>query len=502
MTSVNPEHAAPPAPHPGSGRRRSGEPVPDASGFDDATHVETRGIELISDRERHGRARDLFAVWAAPNVSILNFTVGATLTLLGLEIWQSALIVLAGSLLWVLPGIIAISGPAAGTSGSVITRAIYGIVGNKLVVAFTGWLIGAVYLALTWLGAAFVGADLFVAAGVGDAIVTPVVVALLVAAVTVVVAVYGHGLILRVYPYVATLLLAIFLLVTVIIAPRFDWAYRAPEALEGVALWSAVTIGFTILASTPLSYINSPDFARYLPRTTKPSHIVASTALGGAIPAAFFTMVGVLLPTAVISMDAGIESALLSMLPPWLAPLLVVGVIVNAIALNGMTTYTSSMALQAIGVPLRRVPAAIVVGVVGAALTVYLVISSSLLEAVNLILQFLIIVAAPTMAVFVTDVLRRRGQYDGVELSDVSRAGRFWYTAGWGLPGVLAVVLGGIASALCLSTTVWTGPIAQAWGYIDLSVPAGGLVAVAVYLALQATPLGDRVGAERADVVR
>ncbi len=484
MTSSIPEHAEKlPAPASVLG---ADHPVPL-----DAAHVETRGIELISDAERHGRARDLFAVWAAPNVSVLNLTVGASLTLLGLELWQSIALVLTASLLWLLPGIIAVSGPAAGTSGSVITRALYGIRGNKLVVALTGWLIGSVYLSLTWLGAAFVGADLFVALGIGDATVTPVVVALVVAAVTVVVAVYGHGLILRVYPYVALLLLAIFLLVTAIVAPQIDWAYRPAQTLDGVALWSAVTIGFTILASAPLSYINSPDFARYLPRTTKPSHIVAATALGGAIPAAFFTIVGVLLPTAVASLDLGIESALLSLLPDWLAPILVLGVIVNAIALNGMTTYTSSMALQAIGVPLRRVPAAVVVGVVGAALTVYLVISSSLLEAVNLILQFLVIVAAPTMAVFVTDVLRRRGRYEGVELADVTRSSRFWYSAGWSLPGVLAVVLGGVAAALCLSTTVWTGPLAEAWGYVDLSVPAGALVAVIVYLALQATPLGD-----------
>ena len=66
---------------------------------------ETRGIEIVEDAERHGRARDLFAVWAAPNVSVLNFTIGATLTLLlGLEIWQAVLVILASCLLWVFPG--------------------------------------------------------------------------------------------------------------------------------------------------------------------------------------------------------------------------------------------------------------------------------------------------------------------------------------------------------------------------------------------------------------
>ncbi|MRG59275.1 nitrate reductase [Agromyces sp. CFH 90414] len=457
---------------------------------DAATRPETRGIELIGAAERRGRARDLFFVWAAPSVSILNFTVGATLVLLGLELWQAVLVVIAGSALWVFPGIIAISGPAAGTSGSVITRAVYGIIGNKPVVTFTGWLIGAVFLALNWLASSFLGADLLAGIGLSDPVVVPIVVTLVISAVTVLVAVYGHALIVRVYSWLAIVLAVIFATVTAFILPQVDWSYRAAEPLSGVPLWSAVTIGFTLVASAPISYINSPDIARYLPRSTKPSHIIAATALGGALPGMVFTVVGVLLGTAVMDrMDAGIESALLGLLPSWLVPVFVIGVIVNTVALNGMTTYTSSMALQAIGIPLRRIPAAIVVGLIGTALTIYLVLSTSLLDAVNLMLQFLVIVSAPTMAVFVTDVVLRRNRYDGADLFDAERGGRFWYTGGWSIPGVAAVLTGGIATALCLSTTAWTGPISQALGFIDLSVPVGMLLAAGLYALLLRTPL-------------
>ncbi len=218
----------------------------------------------------------------------------------------------------------------------------------------------------------------------------------------------------------AAALFVIFLLVAAFILPTVDWQYAAPEPLSGAALWSSMTIGFTILASTPLSFINSPDIARYLPRSTKPSHIAAATALGGAVPFIVFTTVGVLLATglSVAAFDAGIDVALLDLLPAWLGPLLVIGVVINTIALNAMTTYTSSMALQAIGFRLRRIPATIIVGVVGTALTIYLVLSSSLLEAANLMLQFLVIVSGPAMAIFVVDVLLRRYAYDGVELFD------------------------------------------------------------------------------------
>jgi purine-cytosine permease-like protein len=451
-----------------------------------ATHPETRGIELIGDAERHGRPRDLFFVWAAPNVSVLNFTVGATLIVLGLELWQALLVIVAGALPWIFTGIIAISGPAAGTSGSVIMRAMYGIIGNRIVVAFMGWLVSAVYLALNWLAAAFLGADMLARLGWDAPIAAPIVVTIVVAAITVLVAVYGHGLILRTYTYVAVLLLAIFLVLTGFILPNVDWAYRAAEPLEGGALWSAASIGFAILASSPLSYINSPDMARYLPRSTPPGRIIAATALGGALPGVFFTTIGALMATAVSADDLqfGVEGVMLGMLPAALAPMLVFGVILNTVALNGMTTYTSSMALQAIGVPLRRIPAAIVVGVIGMALTIYLTVSTTFLSAVNLILQFLIIVAAPVMAIFVTDVLLRRNRYDGLDLFDDRPGGRYWYSGGWGVPGLVAFVVGTVASALCLSTDVWTGPIAEALGWIDLSVPVGVIVAGGLYAAL------------------
>ncbi|KJQ54847.1 purine-cytosine permease family protein [Microbacterium sp. SA39] len=466
--------------------------LPDVETLDTASRPETRGIELIDDAERHGRARDLFLIWAAPSVSILNLTIGASLILLGLEIWQAIAVIVAASLLWILPGIIAGSGPAAGTSGSVVTRAMYGILGNRLFVAVVGWFIGAVFLSLTWLASSFMGADLLRRAGMDDPIWVPIGVTVVVAAITILVAIFGHGLILRAYPYMAAALFVIFLAVAGFILPTVYWQYAAPEPLSGAALWSAISIGFTILASTPLSFINSPDIARYLPRDTKPSHITAATALGGAIPFIVFTTVGVLLATGLstAAFETGIDVALLDLLPAWLGPVLVIGVVINTIALNAMTAYTSSMALQAIGFRLRRIPAAIIVGVVGTALTIYLVLASNLVEAANLMLQFLVVVSGPAMAIFVVDVILRRYDYDGVDLFHDRPGGRYWYSAGWSIPGITALFAGGIATALCLSTSVWSGPIAELTGYIDLSVPVGMLVAAALYAGLLRTPLG------------
>ena len=55
----------------------STDPATSPAFVDTASRPETRGIELVSPSDRRGRARDLFWVWAAPNVSVLNFTIGA-----------------------------------------------------------------------------------------------------------------------------------------------------------------------------------------------------------------------------------------------------------------------------------------------------------------------------------------------------------------------------------------------------------------------------------------
>ncbi|WP_204977015.1 cytosine permease [Microbacterium esteraromaticum] len=438
----------------------------------------------------------MLAVWAAPNVSVLNFTIGATLTLvLGLEIWQALLVVLASQLLWIFPGIVAISGPAAGTSGSVVQRAMYGVHGNRIVIALFGWFISGVLLALNWVASSFMGAELLSRWGMSDHTLALVMVTLVVSAVTVLVAVFGHALILRSYMVVTVALLVVFLAVVGFIAPQIDWSFAQPEPLTGVALWSSITIAFAILASTPLSYSNSADIARYPPRSTKPSHTIAATAFGGAIPCLFFTGVGVLLGGAVdpASIDIGVEYALLEMIPAWLGPIFVLAVIVNTIALNGMTTYTASMALQAIGVPIPRIPSAILIGILGTVFTLVLVTSTNLIDAVNLLLQFLLVISAPTMAVYVTDIILRRNRYDSEGLFDTTRTGPFWYRGGFGIAGLAAAILGGVGAALFLSTDIWTGPLAEALGFIDLSAPVGMVVASAAYTLLAGRQVREQV---------
>ena len=86
------------------------------------------------------------------------------------------------------------------------------------------------------------------------------------------------------------------------------------------------------------------------------------------------------------------------------------------------------------------------------------------------------------MAVFVVDVMLRRNRYDGVELFDEDRGGRFWYSGGWSIPGIAAAADRRHRDrAVPVDRGLGRADRREATGYIDLSVPVGMLVAVRVY---------------------
>jgi hypothetical protein len=66
---------------------------------------------------------------------------------------------------------------------------------------------------------------------------------------------------------------------------------------------------------------------------------------------------------------------------------------------------------------------------------------------------------------------------------DETPGSAFWYTAGVGGAGALALTGGVSAAALCVNT-LYTGPVAGALGGLDLSLPVGMAVASALYALL------------------
>ncbi|MEU7576166.1 cytosine permease [Streptomyces sp. NPDC041068] len=449
-----------------------------AAPLDPAGRIEVHGIDHIPERERHGRPRELFAVWAAANVNYLSLVVGGTLILMGLTLRQALAVIVVGNLTWPAVGLLAVSGPASGTPSEVVMRAMYGVRGNRVNIAITGWAICICYIALNLAAAALAAFSLVDRAGVPLTTGTKIAVVVVIAALTLAISVYGHAMIMKLYLPITVALTLAFAVVAFYVLDRTDFGYTPAEQLSGTALWAALVGGVTLIASGPLSYTNSADFSRYLPRTTSRKAIVGWTALGGFLPSVVVCSLGAFAATALDMTDP--QTALEGILPGWFTPVFLLALVLGTISLNALTAYSAGLALQSAGVRIRRSFSVLVDGAFAVALTLYALLVSNFLDTVSNVLQLTVVLLGPSMAVYATDIVLRRARYDGLALTDESPGSPHWYTAGVNWPGALALTSGTAAAALC-ANTLYTGPVAHALGGVDLALPVGVVVASGVY---------------------
>ncbi|GHJ47406.1 allantoin permease [Catellatospora sp. TT07R-123] len=442
--------------------------------------VETRGIDLVPDGERHGRPRELFWVWLSANITYLYFVLGGTMLLLGLSLWQALAVVVAGNLCWLGVGALAVSGPPAGSPSVVVTRAMFGVRGNRLLSAGVGWLVAVAYEGVNLALGSLAGFALAEQLGLTATLPVKIAIVVAVAVATFSLSIYGHATIARVSPVVSGVLALFIVLLGVFVVGRADTGYQPQTPLHGTALIAAVGVGLTIIASVPLSWGTGADYSRYLPRDTSRSRVLWYTALGGLTPAVLIGALGVLAGTRIDMSDP--QTAVAALVPGWFYPLFLLVVVLGSITNNVLTAYSSAFCLQALGVRASRARTVLIDAAVGGAIAAYALFAARFLDTLSTVLEFTVTFLGPSMAIYVADILLRRNRYDGPALHDETRGGPFWYDGGVNLAGLAAMVLGTAAALLCVTTTVWTGPVAAALGGTDLAWLAGPVVAALTYV--------------------
>jgi NCS1 nucleoside transporter family len=444
--------------------------------------VESHGIDLIPESDRHGRTRELLWVWMGANLVFVYLVSGAVLIALGLTFWQSVAAVLLGSVLFVLVGWSGIPGPRTGTATMVVSRSAFGLRGN-IAPTFLSWLtvVGwqAVYLALGTY------ALIALAEEVGLEATDPVK-AMLLAAIVVVtygVAVLGHATIVflqRLFTYGLGLLM---LGVLVQVVPDADLGFSTGE-LAGSTGLATFALGVILVAALPLSYVNyGADYTRYLPRGSAPRELTLWPVLGSAIPAVGIMLIGVMAATAADLTDpiGGLKPLLASW---YFIPFLVV-VIGGCITNNFLNTYTSGLTLQALGVTLPRPKTVIIDGVIASAAAAYAVFFHDFTSTFIEFLSLMIIWIAPWAAVYLVDMWLRRASYEPADLMR-SSGGRYWYRGGVHVAALAAWGAGMVGAFLLTNSTRWQSPVStDLLGGADLSIPVGLIVAGATYYALR-----------------
>jgi nucleobase:cation symporter-1, NCS1 family len=339
--------------------------------------VETRGIDAIPAAERHGRPRELGFLWAGAFANYASlFTASLLTTYYGLGVWDGLAATVLGTVAAALIlGLLSNTGPRSGLPQIVFTRGIFGRRGSYVGAALT------LFLAVGWFAvdcviAANAGAQLF---GGGNRAITFALV-ILIAAVSVGVAVYGHGTIKVLETYGGVIFAALAAVLFVLLAPQFHWG-QGPS-VSGADYPGAFVLGFmTCFALVASWYPFASDYSRYLPSSSPTRSVTLWPLAGVALPMILLGLFGLLLPTIDAGLAAGpggILAVISAHAPGWVAVPFFLFVVVGEIWANYLDVYTAGLVTLTMGIRLPRWQTALGCGILGTALAAYAVLVSDL----------------------------------------------------------------------------------------------------------------------------
>ncbi|GAA1843222.1 purine-cytosine permease family protein [Microlunatus capsulatus] len=396
--------------------------TPTAAG-DTRGGIEVNGLNTIDESERRGTARDLFWPWFGANVSVFGISYGSFLLGFGVSFAQATVIAVVGvAISFLLCGFVALAGKRGSAPTMVLSRAAFGVRGNRLPsllswVLTVGW--ETVLTSLAVLSTATVLDRLGAGGGTGTKVVALVVVAALVVAA----GVAGFSAIMRLQRWITVITGVLTVAYVLLVLDDIDLgAVAALPAGSAAAVVGALVF---MMTGFGLGWVNAAaDYSRYLPRSTPGAGVTLWTTLGGSLAPALLVFFGVLLagssPALADSIGDDPIGALTTLLPTWFlipfALVAVLGLVGGAV----LDIYSSGLALLSAGVRIPRPVAAGVDGVLMVLGSIYVVFSGG--SFLYTFQGFLITLGVPVAAwcgVMLADVALRRRDYDEPALYDV-----------------------------------------------------------------------------------
>jgi NCS1 family nucleobase:cation symporter-1 len=389
--------------------------------------LETNGINVIGTDERKGRPRDLFWPWFAANISVLGLAYGAYALGFGISFWQATAAGLIGTIVsFLLVGFIAVAGKRGSAPTLVLSRAAFGINGNRLPTAVS-WVLNVGWEIVLTVLATLATATIFKQLGWSHGDVTKVIAFLVITALIVGSAVLGFDTIMRLQTAITVITGILTVVYFILVADKIHWStvsHIKSGSIEEV-------IGATVLVATGfgLGWVNTgADYSRYLPRSSSGRGVVWWTTFGSSIAPIFLLVFGLLLAGSSTSLSGAINTdpigALATILPTWyLVPFALVAVL-GLVGGAVLDIYSSGLTLLAAGFPAPRWSAALIDGVLMIIGTIYVVFFSATF--IGPFQGFLITLGVPISAwcgVILADIALRRSNYDEAAL--YNPAGRY-----------------------------------------------------------------------------
>ncbi|MFE7774683.1 cytosine permease [Streptomyces sp. NPDC057445] len=461
--------------------------------------IEQRGVDTIPEVERTSGPRDLVAILLGSNLCLGVIVFGWLPVSFGLGLWGAVTSVVAGTVAGVVvTAPLALVSLRTATNLSTSSGAFFGVRG-RLIGSVVGLLLSLGYTALTlWTGGDVMVGTLARIAGLPAGDVTHSLVYAVLAVLTVIAAVFGYRLLLRmskILTFGMILLLAVGLAAY---AP--DLTVTAPPGTPYLlgSFWptwalSAVAAGL----SGPIAFITLlGDYTRYIsPRRHAPRTVLRATCLGLfaglLVPQLFGTFTALAARASLDYADPLVAAA-----PAWYLIPLLLAAAAGSVGNAGLMLYSMGLDLDAIVPRASRTMATVIVAVVATAFVFLGHFAWSARSAMTSFVLVLTAIGTPWAVITLIGHLRCRGAYDADALQVYNRRARggvYWFRAGWEPRATAAWVAGAAVGLFSVSTPFYEGPLLTLTGGVDCSFVLSGVVGGVVYAGLLLRPGGAPV---------
>ena len=424
--------------------------------------VETHGIAPIGEDQRYGKPARLFTVWFAPQVNMTGVFTGTLAITLGLGFWLGFVAMVIGTVLGSLVvGYLSTWGPRTGAGQLPNSRMAFG--GGVILPASLQWLSSIAWDGLVGL----FGADaLAVLLGIPFWIAV-----LIVLAVQGVVGFFGYEVIHRLQAVLTVVLFITF----VVFAVKLVGGHQivTPADAHGADLVGAFVLEVTVALSLAISWASyASDFSRYLPANSSRVAVFGFTFAG--IVTAYVFVQGIGLAAAPVLSNQTSQGVRSVMGGGVLGGLALAVIALAAVGSAAMNDYSGSLALQTVGIRVRRPASALVVTALAFVLILWLHTgdTSSKFQGVLLVVSYWI---PGLVAVTVIDWrIRTRGRptinpaEERTERGDATAA-------------LVAFIIAYAAAMPFMNTSLFEGPVARASHGADTAYFVAFLVAGTLY---------------------
>ncbi len=425
--------------------------------------IETHGITPVPEGNRYGAAWRLFTVWFAPQMTMTGVFTGSLAIVFGLGFWLGLLAMIIGTLLGSLPvAYLSTWGPRTGTGQLPAARMAFGA--TVVLPAIVQWLSSIAWDGLVGLfGGEALSTLLHIPFWVG---------VLIVLALQGAVGVFGYELIHRVEAVMTVVLVITFAVLTIKLLSGSHQIVTPPTVHHGDLVGSFI-LEVTVALSLAISWASyASDYSRYLPPST-PRKPVFWYSMGGIVLAYIaIQAIGIAGAKALGAETAvGVRDI---MGGGFLGALALVVIALASVGSNVMNDYSGSLALQTVGVRVRRPVSALVVTVIAFFLILWMHGGNTSSRFENVLLFVGYWIPAFVAIVTIDWYYRARGRPTINPARESTRRAD-------AIVALITFVVAFGASVPFMDTSIVVGPVAKAWHGADVAYFVNFAVAALSY---------------------